>query len=382
MKYQSVFHGPQELFVRRVNVILDLQFGSTGKGLLAGFTALRDSPDTVVTAWAANAGHTFIDSTGRKYIHTMLANGIVSKNLKRVLIGPGSVIDPDNLYKEILECRDILRDADILIHENAAVITQAHRDEEAGPMTKIGSTKKGCGASAIHRIRRNPDDNNTARKALVGYPVLDYAKVVSVAEYNAALDLSEVVQVEGAQGYSLSMYHGFYPYCTSRDVSTAQILADCGIPAGDKWGEITVLGTVRTFPIRVANRYNEAGEQVGWSGPAYPDQDETSFEELGQEIELTTVTKLPRRVFTFSKEQIYQGIRQNGVDEVFLNFANYCRTSEELFTIIKSINQSGAPVRYLGFGPTINDVYCFGDEAPSEAHVRRIWDSLTQGAYE
>ena len=380
MKYQSVFNGPEDLFVRRVNLILDLQFGSTGKGLLAGFTALRDSPDTVVTAWAANAGHTFIDNSGRKYIHTMLANGIVSKNLKRVLLGPGSVIDPDNLLKEILECRDVLGKADILVHENAAIITQAHRDEEAGPMTKIGSTKKGCGASAIHRIRRNPDDNNTARKALVGHPVLDYVQVVSVAEYNHALDLSEVVQIEGAQGYSLSMYHGFYPYCTSRDVSTAQILADCGIPAGNKWGEINVLGTARTFPIRVANRYNEAGEQVGWSGPAYPDQEETTFEALSQDIELTTVTKLPRRIFSFSKEQIYQGIRQNGVDEVFLNFANYCRTPEELFDIIHAINTSGAPVRYLGFGPTINDVYCFGDEIPSFVAIRSLWDRLMVGA--
>lgn len=375
MKYQSVFNMPEDLFVRRVNLILDLQFGSTGKGLLAGFTAMRDAPDTVVTAWAANAGHTFIDNNGRKFIHTMLANGIVSKNLKRVLLGPGSVIDPDNLLKEILECRDVLRNADILVHTNAAIITQAHRDEEAGPMTKIGSTKKGCGAAAIHRIRRNPDDNNSAGSALVGHPVLDYVRVVSVEEYNHQLDLSEVVQIEGAQGYSLSMYHGFYPYCTSRDVTTAQILADCGIPAGNKWGEITVLGTARTYPIRVANRYNDKGEQIGWSGPAYPDQEEVTFEALGQEIELTTVTKLPRRIFTFSKDQVYQGIRQNGVDEVFLNFANYCKSPEELFDIIRKIHDAGAPVRYLGFGPTVNDVYCFGDEIPSFKAIEEYWKS-------
>ena len=81
-------------------MILDLQFGSTGKGLLAGYLAKMRSPDVVVTAWGPNAGHTYIDSDGRHFIHRMLANGIVSPNLKAVLIGPGSVIDLDALEQE------------------------------------------------------------------------------------------------------------------------------------------------------------------------------------------------------------------------------------------------------------------------------------------
>ena len=342
---------------RHISVILDLQFGSTGKGLIAGFIAERDQPDTIVTAWAANAGHTYIDRSGRKFIHTMLANGIVSRKLEQVLLGPGSVIDPDNLMAEIEQCLDVLGNARILCHANAAIITQAHRDEEAGPMTKIGSTKKGCGAAAIHRIRRNPDNLNNAATLLANHPVSKYVKVVSPLEYNAALDSARVIQVEGAQGYSLSMYHGFYPYCTSRDVSTAQVLADCGIPLSWKFGTINVIGTARTYPIRVANRFNEQGEQVGWSGPAYDDQEETSFEAISQQTELTTVTKLPRRIFTFSEKQIQQAIRQNGVGEVFLNFANYCKDENELLDICSKISRAGARVRYLGLGPTVEDVY-------------------------
>lgn len=359
-------------FKRHISVILDLQFGSTGKGLIAGFLAERDRPDTIVTAWAANAGHTYINRSGRKFIHTMLANGIVSPNLERVLLGPGSVIDPDNLFTEIEQCLDVLGSAKIYCHANAAIITQAHRDEEAGPMTKIGSTKKGCGAAAIHRIRRDPDNLNNAATLLANHPVSDYVTVVSPAEYNALLDQGRVIQVEGAQGYSLSMYHGFYPYCTSRDVSTAQVLADCAIPLSWQFGVLKVIGTARTYPIRVANRFNDKGEQVGWSGPAFPDQEEINFEDIGQQVELTTVTKLPRRIFTFSEEQIRQAIRQNGVSEVFLNFANYCKSQDELASIINKIDSSGAHVRYLGMGPTVADVFDVNDGAAiMKGHVEK-----------
>lgn len=350
-------------FKRHVSIILDLQFGSTGKGLIAGYLAERDRPDTIVTAWAANAGHTYINRQGRKFVHTMLANGIVSRNLERVLLGPGSVIDPDNLLIEIEQCLDVLGNAEIMCHANAAIITQQHRDEEAGPMTKIGSTKKGCGAAAIHRIHRDPDNLNNAAAMLASHPVSKYVKVISPTEYNEALDKGRIIQVEGAQGYSLSMYHGFYPYCTSRDVSTAQVMADCGIPLAWSFGTVKVIGTARTFPIRVANRFNDTGEQVGWSGPAFPDQEEISFKDIGQDVELTTVTKLPRRIFTFSEEQIKQAVRQNGVSEVFLNFANYCRSEEELAGIINKIDATGAHVRYLGFGPGVGDVYDVNDGA-------------------
>jgi adenylosuccinate synthase len=348
---------------RHVTVVIDLQFGSTGKGLIAGYLAERDEPDTVVTAWAANAGHTFVDAKGRKYIHTMLANGIVSPRLERIMIGPGSVLNLDNLEAEIQSCSDLMWNrfgerVQIFIHENAAVIDQRHVIEEAGPMTKIGSTKKGCGAAAIHKIRRNPDDMNTVAVWAhnTDHPLFkrDNVIVASVERYASELDKGRKILVEGAQGYSLSIHHGFYPYTTSRDVTTAQVLADCAVPLSKNWAELHVVGTARTYPIRVANRFDSEGKMVGTSGPCYDDQQETTFEALGQPVELTTVTKLPRRIFTFSEEQVAQAIRQCGVDEVFLNFVNYC-TGQEAWRIMQLI-QRHAPVNYLGRGPMVTDV--------------------------
>jgi adenylosuccinate synthase len=343
----------------KIRIVVDLQYGSTGKGLIVGKIAEDEAPDTVITAWAPNAGHTYISKDGRKFIHTHLANGIVSPKLRRVLLGPGSLINPQQLLAEIAACSDLLENVQILIHPHAAIVTDRHIEEEAGPMTKIGSTKKGVGAAMCQRIRRNPDDLNIAANFV---DVLG-SYVTTVGGYRAALKKAENVLVEGAQGYGLSMYHGFYPYTTSRDVSLWQILADCGIPhdvlpslLGDV--SLNVIGTCRTYPIRVANRFDTHGTQVGYSGPCYDDQMEISFEEIGQKTELTTVTKLPRRIFTFSRKQIEEAIEYNGAREIFLNFVNYCRTEEEVQSIIESIESTqDTVVRWIGLGPAYKDVY-------------------------
>jgi len=342
--------------VRRVTLIHDLQFGSTGKGLIAGYIAERDQPDTIVTAWAANAGHTYIDSKGREFIHTMLGNGIVSDNLKRIMIGPGSLINADNLIKEITQCEDIIAGADIMIHPHAAVITDEHVDIENKTMTSIGSTKKGVGAALMQKIRRDPHNLNIAASVLANTALGQF--VVSSEQYNSALDQASNILVEGAQGFSLGINNGFYPYVTSRECTPAQIMTDAGVPMA--WLTNTI-GSMRTYPIRVANRYDEDGKQIGWSGPHYTDQKEISFEDIGVKPELTTVTQLPRRVFTFSKQQIKEAVRMCQPDEIFLNFMNYVDgdMGSDLVSIVNDacrVHGGGGEIKYVGYGPTYNDV--------------------------
>lgn len=359
----------------KATIVVDAQFGSTGKGLIAGYLAERDQPDVVMTAWSANAGHTYIDANGRKFVHCMLANGIVSPNLETVLIGPGSQMDWSLLLREIESCADLLAGKSIFVHVNAAIITDAHRAEEQGPMTKIGSTKKGCGAAMIAKIRRNPDDQNTAgamrsdllaewRKMQCANPDLQVVElgIVSNAEYLDMVYRARRIQVEGAQGFSLGINNGFYPYVTSRECTPAQVCVDVNLPLAfvDK-----VVATMRTYPIRVANRYNEAGEQIGWSGPCYPDQKELDWKaDLGMEAELTTVTKLPRRIFTFSYEQTKAALSVIRPDEVFLNFCNYMEpdeVAEVVGTIERAAHELKIPgpmplTQYYGYGATVNDI--------------------------
>jgi len=354
--------------VTKATLICDLQFGSGGKGLIAGYLAERDKPDTIITAWSANAGHSYIDASGRKFVHTMLGNGVVSPNLRRVLIGPGSQLNLENLMAEAMDCVDLLHGAEVIIHPNACVIQDRHIEEESGPMTKIGSTKKGCGAALIEKIRRNPDSKITAghfEHAIsimardAGVPV----RVGTAEEYELAIEEADKIQVEGAQGYSLGINAGFYPYVTSRECTPAQIASDTLLPLA-MIGK--VVGVMRTYPIRVANRYDDDGNIVGWSGPCYRDQRELSFEQLGQEVEFTTVTKLPRRIFSFSGEQCYRAMRTVRPDEILLNFANYgdAITVEGKMEVINraasELNCGG--VRYLGYGPTRGDVMEVGHE--------------------
>lgn len=345
-------------------MIIDMQYGSTGKGLLAGYLAENMCPDVVATAWGPNAGHTYIDSKGREFVHRMLANGIVSPALETVLIGPGSVLDIDCLMREIVSCQDLLIGKSIVIHPCAVVVTEKHLDIEKRNV-KIGSTMKGTGAAVISRIERDPDANPTADNCIT-YEWLDEIAgmgiriAVSAADYDHAIKEASLIQIEGAQGYSLSIYHGMYPYTTSRDVTPAQVMADTAMP----FSIIPeVYGTLRTFPIRVANRFDEDGNMVGTSGPCYHDQKELAWQDIGLEPELTTVTKLPRRIFTFSEEQTREAIFRCNPTKVFLNFINYL-TDEQTHHLIGKINSilqennttSIAKVEWVGTGPTVDHV--------------------------
>lgn len=350
-------------------IIIDMQYGSTGKGSLAGFLAKKEEPDVCVTAWGPNAGHTYIDENGRKFIHRMLANGVVSPRLETVLIGPGSVVDLDILREEILRCKDLLEHKEIVIHPQAVIVTKVHAEIEKRNVT-IGSTMKGTGAAIIQRIERDPKNLNTAHSLIseawcLAFEEYNIKVYVDDIYYKCALSEASVLQIEGAQGFSLSMYHGQYPYTTSRDVTTAQVLADCAVPWNIK---PLVYGTLRTYPIRVSDRY-ENGVKVGTSGPCYSDQYELSWEDLGLEPELTTVTKLPRRLFNFSYKQLKEASYQCGPDVFFLNFVNYMEKDVALHLIENIQRMTGVTVAYVGVGPNHQDVITTDEYSKEEQTV-------------
>lgn len=340
--------------MKNVTVICDLQFGSTGKGSIAGYVAKRDNPDVLVTAWAANAGHTFIDEDGTEYIHTMLANGIVSENLKYVLLGPGSLLNVNNLEKELKECDHLLTDVEVLVHPHAGIITQEHIDIEQETMTGIGSTAKGCGAALVEKLQRATQNSNIAR---IMYPHGgDGWRVTTSREYNRIIDEATKIQVEGHQGFSLGLNTGFYPYVTSRECTPQQILTDCAIPVSrlEK-----VIGCMRTFPIRTADRFIiENGERVrvGWSGPVYSDSRQVTWDYIGVKPERTTVTQRERKIFTFSMQQAREAVRMCAPDEIFLSFCDYIPDVHPLTVLKNNIEALGTKVKYCGFGPKVTDI--------------------------
>ena len=345
--------------MNNVTAVVDLQFGSTGKGLLAGMLSQRNEYDVVVSANMPNAGHTFVDRDGTPWVNKVLPSGVYSPALEYICIGPGAVFDPNQLEVELkqLAMRNIAAHR-VVIHPSAGILLPEHREAEAA-LSGISSTMQGSMEAMVHKMRR-PTGPDAPIAGLSSNPLV--AKlVVSVSEWNRIMRGAKNILVEGSQGYSLGINAGFYPYCTSRDCTVWRLLADCAVaPVGN----LKVIGSARCHPIRVGNTAN------GWSGPHYPDQKEISWDDIGVPAEMTTVTKRERRVFTFSKMQIEEAMMYNRVDEVFLNFCNYDPAAVP--GIVAQINASYRAVmgghlnpfdfyprnvvRYMGFGPAGDDV--------------------------
>lgn len=359
---------------KRTTVICDLQFGSTGKGLIAGYYAEKYSPDTVVTQWSPNAGHTFIDSDGNKMVHTMLANGCVSPGLQRIMIGPGSVLNFDSLETEIENARKYgyLGGVDILIHEHCALVNEGHRNAEEA-FQRIGSTSKGSAEAVIDKMRRDPNpqepkiasqrwSTDMVVSQYTGGPGSTTIRIVEAKEYAYYLDVARHILVEGAQGFSLGMHQGFYPYCTSRECTPQSICTDAGIPY--HW-VTRIIGTLRPYPIRVSNRFDADGNMVGYSGDFYPDSQEISWADIGQKPEKTTVTKLERRVATFSVEQLHDALRYVGDCDIFMNFMNYLNSEQQaewMEQVIEIAGKYNARVKFTGYGATCDDIIELGHQ--------------------
>lgn len=353
-----------------LDVIHDCQWGSTGKGLFCNYLARQRRPQVLAMAPSPNAGHTYIAPGDIQVVHRMLPTGIGQEGLEAIVLGPGSLLDLDALCEEILFARSIGQldpKVPIYVHKAAAVVLDRHRDAEAGGNTAPGSTRKGTGAAQIERIRRRPSDCNIVGLLDIDHPVFNHLTLVDTADLQSIYLDALRVQIEGCQGYSLSVYHGQWPYVTCRDVTTASVLADVGMPMRHLSG-MHVYGTFRTYPIRVANR-PEDGE---WSGPTYPDSIEISFEDLGMRQEYTTVTKLPRRLFTYSQQQAVEACVQNRIDYAFLNFCQYCPDWETLRDIWLRLEEA-AVVSYMGFGPRHTDVVRVGAPNITESHVRDLY---------
>lgn len=335
--------------MHKCDLVMDFQYGSTGKGLIAGFLAKRESYDTAVCSFATNAGHTYLDNRRDLVVMTQqLPTAITSDTVKTVLLGPGSLIHWGTLWSELERYAHLMKDKRLLIHPHAAIVEDYHAESERTTgRTKMGSTGKGVGDAMIERILRAPGAN------IAGLRHPDWAKefVTTPEEYRIMMDSAEQIIVEGAQGFSLSLYHGAYPFTTSRDVTPWQIAADCGLPF--KWmSYIQPIGSIRTYPIRVNNR-------DGFSGPGYSDQEEITWDQIGVKPELTTVTKLPRRLFTFSQQQFQEAMWHCGgywKTKIFLNFANYLQDDQQVEALIqeleqpKPLNWNHAHVEWIGMG--------------------------------
>ena len=198
------------------------------------------------------------------------------------------------------------------------------------------------------------------------------ARYVRRLDLNSRLMNGSSVLVEVPQGHGLSLNGKFYPHCTSRDCTVMQAASDAAIHPSFVGPVMLVL---RTFPIRVGNLMEIPPEGKSWdasmewgkSGDCYPDQKELTWDELGVEPEITTVTKRVRRVFTFSQQQLIEAMSASRPTHIFLSHVDYLRDPtmygwpfERYIYKIKHTAQAlhlPRPAIYWSDGPSTDDVH-------------------------
>jgi adenylosuccinate synthase len=303
------------------HVLVDGQYGSTGKGLIAGVIAeaCGERITHVTTNAGPNSGHTAFFKTGDDYEKIVTQQvPVASVFLEKMghkpltLLNGGAIVEPEILRREVANWLDINR---VFVHPTAALIRPEDQAADQANVATVASTGKGIGPAMINKLRRDP--NAVAEREYM--PMLPVEMPTDMG-WDRFWDWSkDSVFVETAQGFSLGINSGrFYPHTTTRECTVMQAIADARIPAQKVR---KVIATFRTFPIRVGNT------ATGYSGDCYPDQRELSWDDVGQPPELTTVTKRVRRVFTWSRLQFKDCVAANRPDVLFINFLNYIQSA-------------------------------------------------------
>ena len=288
--------------MKKVDVILGLQWGDEGKGKVVDVL----TPHYQVVArfqGGPNAGHT-LEFNGEKYVLRSIPSGIFQGDKVNV-IGNGVVLDPI-LFKE--EAEALARSGHDLterlyISKKAHLILPTHRVldaafEAAKGSSKIGTTGKGIGPTYTDKISRNG--------VRVGDIVLDFKKIYEVAKarhenileslgYNYDIDELErqwfegieylkkfriidseheinrflaedkAILAEGAQGTLLDVDFGSYPFVTSSNTICAGACTGLGI-GPNRIGE--VYGIFKAYCTRVGSGpfptelFDETGEAL------------------------------------------------------------------------------------------------------------------------
>ncbi len=327
----------------KFNIIIDGQFGSTGKGLLAAYLAVQNSSRIYIAAsnLSPNAGHTFFHNGKFEVAKQLPVAGIVNKTT--IYLTAGSIINIDMLLEEVEHFG--IDPNKVFIHPNAAVVEKDdllyESQKDSGP-TKIASTQSGVGKALSRKILREGDTVNSYRRKLKGFNVipLDLMRVI---------DNNRCILMETSQGYGLSLDSRFYPHCTSRNITINSILDSAGV---HPYYLGNVIMSIRSFPIRVGNIV-EDDKIIGYSGDFYIDSEEISWSDIGVEPELTTVTKRERRVATFSFEQYREALHNIRPTHVFLNFYNYFRKCDK--ETIDRIFEIRRP-DLIGLGPKTENI--------------------------
>jgi adenylosuccinate synthase len=257
----------------------------------------------------------------------------------RLLIGPGVLVNPEILLEEIQITKSQNK---VGVDHQCAVIEPKHIEADkkghlAQTIRTTGSGTGPCNAERALRTVKLARDFYTLKKFLTDVPL----------EVNTAIDEGKNVLIEGTQGTYLSLYHGTYPYCTSKDVAASAACSDVGV-GPTKVDDVVVV--FKAYTTRVGG------------GPL---PNELSWEEAERRgwAEVATVTGRRRRSAPFNYELAKRAVMLNGatqsavtkIDVMFpecKGVKSYEELSKEAKAFIEKIEKEiEVSVTLIGTGP-------------------------------
>ncbi|MGQ9680150.1 MAG: adenylosuccinate synthetase [Candidatus Bathyarchaeia archaeon] len=324
-------------------VVVDGFFGDTGKGKIVSYLSLTD--DAAICARAGvgpNAGHTVV--LGSKiYKLRMIPCGFINPRT-RLLIGPGVAVDPEILLKEASECDVENR---LGLDPQCAIIERRHMEaDRSGHLSSLiqttGSGTGPCNADRALRIAKMAREIKSLEKYIADVP----------AELNRAIDGNKNVIIEGTQGTFISLYHGTYPFVTSKDVCASAACSDVGV------GPTRVDDVVIVFKSYVT--------RVGAGGlPAELSPDDVKkrgWDEYG------TVTGRLRRASPFNFDLARRAVMLNGATQIALtkldvlypdckgvtDFEELCEEAKKFVSRLEE--ELGLKTTLIGTGPDLKEI--------------------------
>ncbi|MDH5021336.1 adenylosuccinate synthase [Halobacterium rubrum] len=334
--------------------IVGAQLGDEGKGGVVDL--FGDAADVVARYQGGdNAGHTVVVG-GDEYKLSLVPSGAVRG--KTGVLGNGCVVNPETLFEEIDDLRERGLDPDVRVARRAHVILPYHRvldgiEEEAKADSDLdaGTTGRGIGPTYEDKAGRrgvrvgdllDPDVLRERLEYVVpqkralyedvyggdageafdvdalfeqyreyGERIQEEGMDVNAGDYLAdRIADGDEVMLEGAQGTSLDIDHGIYPYVTSSNPTAGYAATGTGLgPTTIGQGE--VVGIVKAYLSRVG------------TGPL-PTELTGDDEDLATYIreeggEYGTVTGRPRRVGWLDMPMLRHASRANGFTGLAIN---------------------------------------------------------------
>ncbi|HBF13571.1 MAG TPA: adenylosuccinate synthase [Deltaproteobacteria bacterium] len=270
-------------------IIVGTQWGDEGKGKIVDL--LTENADVVVRFQGGNnAGHTLVVN-GEKTVLHLIPSGILRPEVECV-IGNGVVLDPEVFLKEVegLKARGLLKQkSQLVVSDQAHLIMPYHRRldvlrEERKGRNKIGTTGRGIGPAYEDKMARKGirmcdlESPKVFREKLEALLERRNERLMKMFQtrpfdvdeiYHSYLDMytdikpyvantsilihkrireGKNILFEGAQGTSLDVDHGTYPFVTSSNTVAGGALTGAGI--GPTFID-EVIGVTKAYTTRV-----------------------------------------------------------------------------------------------------------------------------------